>query len=321
MAEVLLTTPFFPELIERINAAGHAVFVPDAATSMTYEALTVSIAKAEALICLLSDRIDGEMLQTAARLRVIANVAVGYENIDVETARGLGIVVTNTPDVLTETTADLTFGLILAVARRIAEADHAVRRGEFPQWGLEQPLMGRDVYGKTLGIFGMGRIGSAVARRGHLGFGMPVLYFGRSRNPMIEEEIGARWVPFERLLAESDVLSIHAPGGSETQGRFDRAAFAAMKPAAILINVARGSIVEEGALIEALETGRLAGAGLDVYSDEPDVPSGLRGMTSRVVLTPHLGSATHETRYAMASLAVDNILAVLAGRPPITPVS
>jgi glyoxylate reductase len=320
MARIVVTAPLFADLIERMEASGHSVGVWQEGGPIPREDLAAWVREANALLCLLSDRIDDVVLRAAPDLRIVANVAVGYENIDVDAARVREIVVTNTPDVLTETTADLTFGLLLAVARRIAEADDAVRRGIFPAWGLDQPLMGRDVHGKTLGIFGMGRIGTAVARRAHFGFGMRVIYHNRTRNERAEVEVEATWVPFDDLLAESDVVSIHAPGTPETLRRFDRAAFAAMKRSSILVNVARGSIVDEDALIDALERGLIAGAGLDVYSAEPNVPAALIQMQDRVVLTPHLGSATQETRHAMAALAVENVLAVLAGHAPVTPV-
>ena len=320
MARIVLTAPFSRIFWRRSRPPATAYGGGGRTGPMAREELVESAAGAEALICLLSDRIDVALLQDAVSLRILANVAVGYENIDVAAARSRGIAVANTPDVLTETTADLTFGLILAVARRIAEADDTVRRGGSPSWGLDQPLMGTDVHGRTLGIYGMGRIGAAVGRRARFGFGMRVLYHSRSPHPAVEEEIGATWVPFDQLLAESDFLSIHAPGTPETFKRFDRAAFRAMKRTAILINAARGSIVDEEALVHALNERFIAGAGLDVYEAEPNVSRSLIGLRDRVVLTPHLGSATHETRHAMASLAVDNVLAVLSGRPPITPV-
>jgi len=250
----------------------------------------------------------------------VANVAVGYENIDVEVARDLGIVVTNTPDVLTEATADLTFALLLAAARRVSEADAAVRRGEFPAWGLAQPLTGSDVHGKTLGIVGMGRIGTAVARRGRLGFGMRILYHNRSRNEPAERELDAERVGFQELLEGSDFVCVHVPLTEETWHLFDRDALRRMKSTAVLVNVARGPVVDEAALVDALEEGAIAGAGLDVFEREPEVHPGLLRLRERVVLTPHLGSATHETRRRMAELAVSNVLAVLSAQPPLTPI-
>jgi len=321
MSKVVCTSYLFPDQIDRLENAGHTVWIHEGEGSVPRDRLIAELVDAEGLICLLTDPIDRALLSTGSNLCVVANVAVGYENVDVGAASELGIAVTNTPDVLTEATADLTFALLLAAARRIAEGDATVRRGEFPAWGLDQPLTGFDVHGKTLGIVGMGRIGTAVARRGRLGFGMKVLYHNRTRNEAAEREFGAERVSFERLLKESDYVCVHVPLCDETRHLLDREAFGRMKPTAILINVARGPVVDEEALVHALEEGEIAGAGIDVYEHEPDVHPGLLRLRERVVLTPHLGSATHETRHAMAQLAVDNVLAVLAGKTPLTPVN
>ncbi len=321
MARIVCTSFLFRDEIERLAAAGHVVQVHDAPGPMPRDRLLAQLSDAGALISQLTDRIDRELLTVASGLRVVANVAVGYENIDVDAAHELGIVVTNTPDVLTEATADLTFALLLGAARRIAEADATVRRGEFPAWGLEQELTGSDVFGKTLGIVGMGRIGTAVARRASRGFGMRVLYHNRTRNEVAERELGVERVPLARLLAESDFVCVHVPLTDETRHLFGPDGFARMKPTAILINVARGPVVDEVALVHALEQGEIAGAGLDVYEREPEVHPGLLRLHERVVLAPHLGSATRETRRSMAQLAVDNVLAVLSGKPPLTSVN
>ena len=320
MAKIVCTSYLFSDQIDRMKAAGHKVWIHRGDEPVPRDRLVAELADAEGLICLFTDRIDRELLSAAPGLRVVANVAVGYENIDVDTARERGIAVTNTPDVLTGSTADLTFALLLAAARRIAEGDATVRRGEFPTWGLDQPLIGVDVHGKTLGIVGMGRIGTAVARRGRLGFGMRILYYNRTRNEEGERELAAERVSFHRLLAESDFVCVHVPLTDETRHLFDRDAFRWMKPTAVLVNVARGPVVDEAALVRALEEGAIAGAGIDVFEHEPDVHPGLIRLREQVVLTPHLGSATRETRRSMAKLAVDNVLAVLSGEPPITPV-
>jgi glyoxylate reductase len=319
MAKVVCTSFLFPDQIARLKSAGHAVWVHQGEGAVPRDRLIAELAEAEGLICLLTDPIGRELLSAAPNLRVVANVAVGYENVDLKAASELGIAVTNTPNVLTEATADMTFALLLAAARRVAEGDATVRRGGFPAWGLEQELTGTDVHEKTLGIVGMGRIGTAVARRGRLGFGMKILYHNRTRNAAAERELGAKRIGFQELLEESDFVCVHVPLTDATRHLFGPEAFMRMKSTAILVNVARGPVVDEEALVRALETGEIAGAGIDVYEHEPHVHPDLLRLTERVVLTPHLGSATHETRHAMAVLAVDNVLAVLAGEAPLTP--
>ena len=321
MARIFITGTIFEESLSRLRNAGHEILYRDAGTPMPRDELLRGVSEAEALICLISDRIDDEVLACAPRLRIVANVAVGYENIDVAAARERGVTVTNTPGVLTETTADLTMGLLLAVARRIVEGDREIRAGRFGAWGLKQPLMGVDVYGKTLGIVGMGRIGTAVARRAGQGFGMRLLYHNRNRDPSAEQELGVEWIPFDRLLSESDFVSVHVPLTSETHHLFGKREFEQMKRSAYLVNVARGPVVDEAALVEALATGQIAGAALDVYEREPEVHPGLIELDERVVLLPHIGSASDATRRAMARIAVDNTLAVLAGDRPFSSVT
>jgi glyoxylate reductase len=245
-------------------------------------------------------------------------MAVGYDNVDVDAASARGVVVTNTPGVLDDATADLAMALLLAVARRVVEADRFVRAGSFTGWRPDL-FVGTDLAGKTLGIVGLGRIGAATARRAALGFGMRLLYTARSPKPDAERELGARRVELYDLLEASDFVSVHVPLTVETRHLLDRAALARMTRQAILVNTARGAVIDEAALVAALRERRIAGAGLDVYEREPAIAAGLAELDN-VVLLPHLGSATVETRERMAHRAVDNVLAVLAGRPPRDPV-
>lgn len=276
------------------------------------------LAGADALLPLLTERVDAALLAAAPRLRVVACATAGYEHVDVAACRARGVVVTHTPDVLTGATADLTWALLLATVRRLPQAERNLRAGEFTGWGFGDYL-GGDLEGATLGIFGMGRIGQAVARRA-AGFGMRVVY--HSRTPLqteVEAALGARFVDADALLAESDVLSLHAPLTPATRHWVDAAALRRMRRGAYLVNTARGPLVDEAALADALASGQLAGAGLDVYEEEPRVQPRLLALPN-VVLLPHIGSATERTRLAMATLAVRNARAVLAGEPPLTPV-
>jgi glyoxylate reductase len=273
---------------------------------------------ADALLCLLTERVDRALLESAPRLRVVACATVGYEHVDVQACRERGVVVTNTPDVLTEATAALTWALILATVRRLPQAERSLRAGEFSGWGFWDYL-GGDLHGATLGIYGMGRIGRTVAR-GAAAFGMRVRYHSRTRIPTGDEHaLGAEWVDLDTLLETSDVLSLHAPLTPETRHILDRDALRRMKPGSYLINTARGALVDEAALAEALRSGPLMGAGLDVYEHEPLVTPALLEFDN-VVLLPHIGSATHDTRTGMAMLAARNVYAVMSGQPPLTPV-
>lgn len=317
MSRIVCSADLFSEHFDRMESVGHTVVrlpLGDA------PALIEATQSADAVICLLNDPVGPEILERAQRLKIVANVAVGYENIDVAAAKRCGIVVTNTPDVLTEATADHAIALLLATARNVAAADAGVREGQFAPWRLQQPFLGASVHGRTLGIVGLGRIGGAVARRGRFGFDMRVLVHSRTPRPDTERALDAAHVSFDTLLHESDFVSVHVPLTPETRHLFDAAAFERMKRSAILINVARGPVIDEEALVQALETGEIAGAGLDVFEHEPSVHPGLVACRN-AVLTPHLGSATAETRHAMADIAVDNVLAVLAGEPPKTPVT
>ncbi len=266
------------------------------------------------------ERIDAELLDACPTLRIVASMAVGYNNVDVAACTERGVVVSNAPDVLTETTADLGFALVLATARRLAESERFLRRGEWQGWSVDM-FAGTDVHGATLGILGMGRIGQAIARRGALGFGMPVIYHNRSRlDADIEARLGARLVDKETLLRDADHVVIVVPYSAATHHLIGAAELALMKRTATLVNIARGGLVDDAALADALRERRIAAAGLDVFEGEPQVHPALLDVPN-VVLTPHIGSATLPTRHAMASLAADNLLALLGGagvrrRPP-----
>jgi glyoxylate reductase len=274
--------------------------------------LRAAVAGCDGVLCLLTDRVDSAVLESARGCRVFANMAVGFNNIDVAAATRMGILVTNTPGVLTEATADLTWALILGVARRVAEGDQEMRAGRFLGWG---PLymLGGDVTGRTLGIVGPGRIAQAVARRAR-GFEMPILYAGRRPSPELEA-LGGRQASLDELLENSDFVSLHTPLTPETRHLIDANALGKMKRTAYLINTARGPVVDEAALVEALRAGTIAGAGLDVYEDEPRMAAGLADCPNALLL-PHLGSATRATRAAMAEMAARNLVTALQGRRP-----
>jgi len=275
--------------------------------------LRARIADKDALVCLLTDAVDRPVIDAAPKLKAIANVAVGYNNIDVAYARSRGIVVTNTPDVLTESVADFTWALILGITRRLSEGERLVRRGEWKGWALDL-LLGSELRGKQLGLIGVGRIGRAVAARAGA-FGMRVAYTSRKDIDFP----GAEAMPLDRLLLTSDVVSLHVPLTPETKHLIDKRALTRMKRSAYLINTARGPVVDEAALAWALQHHLLAGAALDVYENEPAVHPDLLPLEN-VLLVPHLASGTTDTRTAMADLAADNVLAILGGRPPLTPV-
>jgi glyoxylate reductase len=259
-------------------------------------------------------RVTEEVLGQASKLRVVANCGVGYDNIDVAACTRRGIIVTNTPGVLTDTTADLAFALLLAVARRVADGDRYVRDGRWRRWEFGA-MWGSEVHHKTLGVYGFGRIGQAVARRGR-GFAMTILYHSRTRaNRDLERELDARYVDRETLLGESDFVSLHIPMAPETHHLIGAHELRLMKPTAFLINTSRGKVVDEEALVEALKTGQIAGAGLDVFEHEPHLHPELAKLDN-VALLPHIGSATGETRLKMAMLAAENLLAVLDDRRP-----
>jgi len=267
------------------------------------------------MMAMLTDRVDAELLDRAGpALRVVANFAVGYDNLDLDACTDRGVLATNTPEVVTEATADLTWALLLAAARRVAEGDRFLRTGRPWTWGPEF-FLGREVHGKTLGVIGLGRIGQAVARRA-AGFGMPVLYHaGHRMAPDREAALGVAWRELDELLAEADFVTIHASLTPATRHLIGEAELRRMKPSAVLVNTARGPIVDEAALARALREGELGAAGLDVFEREPEVHPDLRGLDN-VTLLPHLGTATIETRVAMGMTAADNLLAVFDGRRP-----
>ncbi|HEY2717976.1 MAG TPA: D-glycerate dehydrogenase [Solirubrobacterales bacterium] len=301
-----------------LDGAGEAA-VAEVGAPLPRAELLAHVAGAAAIVCFLYDRVDAELLDAAGpELQVVANVAVGYDNVDLEAAAARGVAVANTPGVLDDATADLTLALLLAAARRLGEGERLIRAGRPWAWGLEF-MLGRDLAGKRLGIVGLGAIGGRVARRARA-FGIEVAYANRSpADPELVAELGAERLELEPLLATSDFVSLHAPLTPETRGLISAERLALMKPEAILVNTARGPVVDEAALAAALRERRIAAAALDVYEHEPQVHPELLGLEN-VVLLPHLGSATVETREAMATLAARNAVAAVRGEPLPTPV-
>ncbi|HET6290884.1 MAG TPA: D-glycerate dehydrogenase [Amycolatopsis sp.] len=319
MTSTIAVTRWIPDEALKVLAETGEVKLSRADRPLTPGELRQFVRGSSAIVGMLHDRIDGEVADAAGpELKVVANVAVGYDNIDVRALAGRGITVTNTPGVLTDATADLAFGLLLAVTRRLGEGERLLRSRT--PWSFHLGfLLGSSLQDKTLGIVGLGQIGQAVARRA-LGFGMRIVYSGRSRAAEdVEKTLGAKYLPLGELLEGSDVVSLHCPLTPETRHLIDAAALGSMKPGAYLINTTRGPVVHEAALADALEAGEIAGAGLDVFEAEPDVEPRLLDREN-VVLTPHLGSATVETRTAMAVLAAENVASVLTGGNPLTEV-
>jgi len=307
------------DALDHLRSSGCTVDLWPVEQPPSWEELTERIAGADGAMTMVSDPINELMLEGAPMLRVIANVAVGYDNIDLESASRRGIWVTNTPGVLAETVADFTFALLLSAARRVAESDRLTREHG---WGAWSPtaFVGPDVFGATLGIIGMGEIGEAVARRAR-GFDMRVLYTSRTRKPGLEQAGLAEWASMDDVLANSDFVSLHTPLSPETRHFFGVRELAAMKRSAVLVNTARGSVIDQDALVEALQAGTIAGAALDVAEPEPlplDHP--LYGFDN-VLITPHIGSASLATRSKMARMAAENILAVFRGEEPPNPVN
>jgi len=319
MAKNILISNVLPEEARRLIPPEFNVDYNPGDQPFTKQELIRRLQGKEALICHIISTIDEEILGASPSLKVVSNVAVGYNNIDLAAARRHGVVVTNTPDVLTETTADFAWALLMAAARRVVDADRYARSGEWKTWKWDL-LWGQDVHGKTLGVLGFGRIGRAVARRAG-GFGMRILYHDALRaDGAAERELRATYVDRATLLRESDFVSVHTPLMPETRHLIDETALRTMKKTAILVNAARGPIVDEAALVRALGEGWIAGAGLDVFEEEPKIHPGLLPLRN-VVLAPHIASASHDTRLGMATLAVRNCLAVLEGKAPLTPVS
>ncbi|MCD6222618.1 MAG: D-glycerate dehydrogenase [Thermoplasmata archaeon] len=309
MASIFMTRRL-PDIAIKMLEKEHDLEIYEGDAPPSKEEIIAGIKGKDALICLLTDPIDREVMDASPSLKIIANYAVGYDNIDVEYATKKGIVVTNTPGVLTETVADLTWALMLSIARRICEGDEFMRQGKFKGWA---PLLmlGGDVYDKTLGIIGAGRIGRAVARRA-IGFNMNVIYYSRHRNEEIERECNAKYVGFDELLRQADFISLHVPLTEETYHMIGWEELNKMKRTAYLINTARGKCIDEEALYKALKNGVIAGAALDVFENEPKVHEGLAKLKN-VVLTPHIGSASLETRTKMAEMVAKNVIAALKG--------
>lgn len=316
---VLIARAVFPEVLARLGEYVELDVNQDD-TVMSPAQLIARLQGKQGVLTTGSERIDAAVLAACPALKICANMAVGYNNFDVEAMTAHGVQATNAPDVLTETTADFGFALMLATARRITEAEHFLRRGEWTKWRYDM-FVGPDVHGATLGILGMGRIGQAIARRGALGFGMRVLYHNRSRlDSATEAACQAHYVSKDELLAQADHLVLVLPYSAASHHAIGAAELARMKPTATLTNVARGGIVDDAALAVALREGRLAAAGLDVFEGEPQVHPELLKL-SNVVLTPHIASASRSTRLAMANLAADNLIDFFAGRGPRTPVN
>ncbi len=316
---VLVARAVFPEVLARLRTHFE---VDDNPNDVIWSAPELSQrlrGKAGAYITG-SERVDAALIDANPQLRAVCNMAVGYNNIDVDACTARGVLVTNTPDVLTETTADFGFALMMAAARRMAESEHYLRAGRWTKWRYDM-FTGSDVHGATLGILGMGRIGQGIARRGALGFGMRVIYHNRSRlDPAVEQPLGARWVDKDTLFRDADHVVLVLPYAPAAHHAVGAREIALMKPTATLTNVARGGIVDDAALAQALREQRIAAAALDVFEGEPKVHPGLLEVPN-VVLTPHIASATVATRRAMADLAADNLVAALTGGTPPTPVN
>jgi len=313
--KILVARRVFPEIVARLQQ--HFEVDHNEGDEVLGAGLAQRLQGCAAVFITGSERIDAALLDACPGLKAVCAMTVGYNNVDVAACTARGVLVSNAPDVLTETTADFGFALMMATARRLAESEHFLRRGEWNRWAIDM-FAGSDIHGATLGILGMGRIGQAIARRGHLGFGMPVIYHNRSRlAPGIEAELGARWVDKQTLLREADHLVLVLPYSPESHHIIGATELALMKPSATLTNIARGGIVDDAALAVALAQRTIAAAGLDVFEGEPQLNPALLTVPN-IVLTPHIASASIPTRHAMANLAVDNLIAFFTGGKPPT---
>ena len=310
---VFVSQPIASSALERLRTIANVKFNADSSKIIAKPKLIAAVKKCDYVFSLLHDRIDRAILAANPKLRAVCSMAITPDNIDVAEATKRGIPVTVVPPIVAEATADIHLGLMLAVARRMMEGDRMVRAGKFPG-SQSNHLAGAALYAKTLGLIGAGRIGQATARRAR-GFGMKILYWGPRRKPDVERDLNIEFVTLERLLAESDFVSLHPPLNAETRHMISDKQFALMKPTAFIINTARGAVIDEKALVRALKKKKIAGAGLDVFEHEPQLPSAMKTMKN-VVLTPHLGSAVMEVREQMAKIVVDNIQALIDGRTP-----
>ena len=316
---ILISRAIFPQVVDRL--ASHFDVESNQADDLwSPQDIARRLQGKQGALTTGSERVDAALLAQCPGLKICANMAVGYNNFDLPAMTAAGVLATNAPGVLTETTADMGFALLMAAARRVTEGEHFLRAGQWDRWAYDM-LIGQDVHGSTLGIIGMGRIGQAIARRGALGFGMQVIYHNRSRLPEADESaVNARYVSKQELLKSADHVMLVVPYSAESHHTIGAAELALMKPTATLTNIARGGIVDDAALAQALREGRIAAAGLDVFEGEPTVHPELLAC-SNVVLTPHIGSATRATRLAMAQLAADNLMGYLLRAEPVTPLN
>ncbi len=319
MSTIFVTRAIPGDALERLRERGHEVDVWPGVLPPDPGSLGTALAGADAALTMVVDRVSREMLEAAPKLRIVANMAVGYDNVDPAVAASLGVWVTNTPGVLAETTADFAFALLMAAARNVVASDRDTRSGGWKTWS-PTGFLGTDVHGATLGIVGLGEIGLAMARRAG-GFGMRVIYTSRTRKPEQEAALGIEYVALERLLAEADFVSLHTPLTTVTRGLMGAPQFELMKQSAILINTSRGQVVDQDALAAAIESGEIGGAGLDVTDPEPLPLSHPLYTFPNVIITPHIASASLATRSKMALMAATNILEVLEGREPVNPVN